>query len=146
MEESPDKDRRSIRPEFAIFTITLYGSIVPYANPEKQRQFQAKWRRNKSHVRRKLLWEAKRRSCADCGVQYPPYVMDFDHVRGVKTLKLSSVVMQRSKGAVLAEIEKCDIVCANCHRERTYQRMLTKRKGLDLPGYFVPTPKLRTPT
>jgi len=25
---------------------------------------------------------------------------------------------------ILAEVDKCDIVCANCHRLRTYQRRL----------------------
>lgn len=61
--------------------------------------------------------------CLDCGISYPPHVMDFDHVRGVK---LSSVANMLSRDATKKraadEIAKCELVCANCHRERTYRR------------------------
>lgn len=56
--------------------------------------------------------------CADCGRIYPPYVMDFDHVRGVKAANISQ--MKSSLEDIAAEIAKCDLVCANCHRERTH--------------------------
>ena len=66
--------------------------------------------------------EAKAKPCFDCGVSYPPYVMDFDHRPGED--KLMEVGRMRSQGAahekILAEIAKCDLVCANCHRERTF--------------------------
>lgn len=66
----------------------------------------------------------KQKPCADCGIQYPPYVMDFDHRD--KKLKLASVSKMisyhmSSKEKILKEIEKCDLVCANCHRIRTYK-------------------------
>lgn len=60
--------------------------------------------------------------CLDCGVAYPYYVMDFDHRPGeLKTADIS--VMIRAKMAynsILTEISKCDLVCANCHRVRTF--------------------------
>jgi hypothetical protein len=68
-----------------------------------------------------LLIQAKNVPCADCGERYPPYVMDFDHVRGVKKDIVSRLV-GGSTEALLEEIAKCDVVCANCHRERTYGR------------------------
>ena len=60
--------------------------------------------------------------CVDCGVLYPPYVMDFDHRDpSTKIDKVSRLASQTtSRERLLAEIEKCDLVCANCHRERTY--------------------------
>lgn len=59
--------------------------------------------------------------CLDCQVQYSPWVMDFDHVRGHKLFEIGhNTSMSRSK--LLAEIAKCDIVCSNCHRARTYKR------------------------
>lgn len=65
------------------------------------------------------MQKAKNVPCADCGKSYPYYVMDFDHVRGTKVLRISA--MQDRKLEVLEEeIAKCDVVCANCHRERTY--------------------------
>ena len=60
--------------------------------------------------------------CADCGRVYPPYVMEWDHLPGTeKTLVMSDT--RRSAHArerILAEIAKCELVCANCHRERTF--------------------------
>lgn len=76
---------------------------------------------------RELIRQVKSRPCADCGVQYPFYVMDFDHREGeLKEFELNSVARTPVK-AILREIEKCDVVCANCHRERTYQRLMRKK-------------------
>jgi hypothetical protein len=47
--------------------------------------------------------------------------MDFDH-RGNKKFMISGAWQLRPWNEVVAEIEKCDVVCANCHRERTHGR------------------------
>ncbi len=76
--------------------------------------------------RQKFTREMKNCPCADCGVIYPYYVMDFDH-REEKTKNfLVSQTAQMSISALKREIDKCDVVCANCHRERTQQRLLNK--------------------
>jgi hypothetical protein len=69
------------------------------------------------------LAAAKERPCADCGGTFPPECMDLDHVpeRGPKLFRLAQMAT-RSLEAVLAEIAKCDPVCANCHRTRTRSR------------------------
>lgn len=68
--------------------------------------------------------ERKDVPCADCGVQYPAWVMDFDHVRGEKAFNVSMAVKNcRGLEVVRSEIDKCEVVCANCHRQRTYARM-----------------------
>jgi hypothetical protein len=69
-----------------------------------------------------LIKQLKDKPCKDCGVQYPPYVMDFDHVRGEKVKNVSSMRSQ-SLEAIVLEADKCDVVCANCHRARTYGRL-----------------------
>jgi len=76
--------------------------------------------------RREIVRQAKARPCADCGVQYPYYVMDFDHRDGATKQFSLHAVTQVTKWAVLREIEKCDVVCANCHRERTQRRKAWK--------------------
>lgn len=59
----------------------------------------------------------------DCGIRYPTYVMDYDHVRGVKRNTIARVVTNATSLAVLQEeIAKCDVVCSNCHRIRTHGR------------------------
>ena len=62
--------------------------------------------------------------CTDCGIKYPPYVMDFDHLpQFEKYFPIGVLVNKRlSKETILEEIRKCEIVCANCHRERTRVR------------------------
>lgn len=48
--------------------------------------------------------------------------MDFDHVRGVKKYNISTAIFKNnySVDRVLLEINKCDLVCSNCHRIRTF--------------------------
>lgn len=74
--------------------------------------------------RRGIVLAAKSRPCADCGIQYPYYMMDFDHRDGASKLFSLNSVHRVTKKAILREIEKCDVVCSNCHRERTHRRML----------------------
>jgi hypothetical protein len=61
--------------------------------------------------------------CMDCGNIYPYYVMDFDHVRGEKSFNIGNSSNQSSLTRIKEEIEKCDLVCANCHRIRTHQHL-----------------------
>lgn len=74
--------------------------------------------------------------CTDCGRVYHWYVMDFDHRPGeVKRYKLSTMVNNGfSKEEILEEMEKCDFVCASCHRLRTWSRFdSVQRLSPDLP-------------
>ena len=64
-------------------------------------------------------------SCADCGGRFLGHVMQFDHVRGEKSFMLSSVTKTNiSWCRIKEEVDKCDIVCANCHAMRTYNRRI----------------------
>lgn len=68
---------------------------------------------------RAFIDKAKDVPCFDCGVKHPSYVMDFDH-RDPST-KTINVGVARSMAATIAEIAKCDVVCSNCHRIRTWK-------------------------
>ena len=72
---------------------------------------------------RELIASFRSRPCADCGIQYPSYVMEFDHARGTKSFNIGSG-RYKSTGALLAELSKCDVVCANCHTIRTHFRRI----------------------
>lgn len=62
--------------------------------------------------------------CADCGIEYPYYVMDFDHVSDDKEANLADLVrVGASLVKLQAEINKCEVVCSNCHRIRTFKRL-----------------------
>ena len=102
---------------------------------------QSHYRRSKSQYlkrnalsfayRRQIVIQAKQKPCADCGIEYPYYVMDFDHREGEnKKLSLYKIGGATEK-VILAEIAKCDVVCSNCHRERTHQRRVKKLRNQD---------------
>lgn len=60
--------------------------------------------------------------CVDCGLRYPYWVMDFDHLDG-KVLNVSQAVQHGwGRERLQSEIDKCELVCSNCHRTRTHNR------------------------
>lgn len=83
---------------------------------------------NESSIKRKkaireIIIDSKNKPCADCGIKYPYYVMDFDHLEDKKFILAVAASKLRSIKTVLAEIAKCEVVCSNCHRERTFARI-----------------------
>jgi hypothetical protein len=61
--------------------------------------------------------------CADCGMEFHPAAMHWDHLPGQKkTAALGSLARHGSRRLVLDEIAKCELVCANCHAIRTVRR------------------------
>ncbi len=61
--------------------------------------------------------------CTDCGHTFHPEVMEWDHVRGDKVRDCGEI---RTIPALLREVAKCELVCANCHRLRTVRRRATQ--------------------
>ena len=65
--------------------------------------------------------------CIDCKNFFPYYVMDFDHVSGEKTEGIARLSRgYGGKKKLLEELEKCELVCSNCHRIRTHERSARK--------------------
>jgi hypothetical protein len=58
--------------------------------------------------------------CVDCG-EGDPRVLEFDHL-GEKSFNISAGIRRRPWEDVVAEIAKCEVRCANCHRRATAQR------------------------
>jgi hypothetical protein len=129
--ENPEKARESARR-----SATKWRK----ANPKEALARKRKWRlKNHSKVRaveklqeagirrrnKAALEESKNRPCMDCHKNYPAYVMDLDHVRGEKLTAVGHIGPCSLK-KLLDEIAKCDVVCSNCHRERTYLRRTVK--------------------
>jgi len=55
--------------------------------------------------------------CSKCNYNKSPYALDFHHTRGKKEANISFLIKDGAKQKALKEIEKCILLCANCHRE-----------------------------
>jgi hypothetical protein len=74
------------------------------------------------------------RGCADCGWRGWARGLDWDHVEGVKLGGIATLIANgRPWGEIEAEMAKCDVVCANCHRIRTAQRRSVESAALKRP-------------
>ena len=102
------------------------------ANQDKLRAYRRKhyyanrdqyYERNKQTetAKKEYIRAQKDQPCADCGQKFHHVAMDFDHVRGEK-LKGLATMHYSSWQKIKDEIAKCDVVCSNCHRIRTYKR------------------------
>jgi hypothetical protein len=66
----------------------------------------------------------EQQQCCDCSGKFIACQLDFDHISENKERNVSKLVnVGASLSKILKEIEKCDVVCANCHRLRTYKRL-----------------------
>ena len=73
----------------------------------------------------RLLEYLQQHPCVDCG-ETDPLVLDFDHVRD-KVAAVTRIAWTSTWTKVRAEIEKCEVRCANCHRRVTASRDRTFR-------------------
>lgn len=106
---------------------------MPYKDPSRQKQAQQEhYQKNKAKflerqwVRRSIVTrtvlEAKfGKACTECGETHPA-CLDFHHVDPGQ--KVANVAAMRQNGwtreQVLSELEKCVLLCANCHRKLHY--------------------------
>lgn len=106
-----------------------------YSSSTKERE-QARVRRSKNRPLQrgrlsKVIFEYKENNpCLDCGKYYIHSVMDFDHIDPKNKLNNISILVNScySIETIQKEIEKCDLLCANCHRMREYKRAIALGK------------------
>lgn len=70
-----------------------------------------------------VIYSTKQVPCAECGRTYAPWIMQFDHIRDKDDCVSNLVRRGASLARLIAEICKCEVVCANCHAARTYLRL-----------------------
>jgi hypothetical protein len=104
-------------------------------HPERVRESARLWRlanteyRNRKRVeyqqeiRARLADIKLERGCTDCEYRAHAEALDFDHLpEHEKAGTVSRIVSSWSWARIEAELEKCEVVCANCHRVRTAAR------------------------
>lgn len=113
---------------------------MSYKNKEDEKKYQKEhYLRNKelykkrASISRELL--RKRNSeyvqdikqsnpCLDCGGYFHYSQMDFDHIGSNKSNTISRMSnSSTSLKKIKEEIDKCELVCSNCHRLRTWNRL-----------------------
>lgn len=110
---------------------------MPYKDKDKQKQAQHEHfvknrgkytesnQRKRDRSRAWLLEYKSRLECAVCGESHPA-TLDFHHKdRSDKEYSISKMASDGyMPSSVLAEIEKCIVLCSNCHRKLHYSEVL----------------------
>lgn len=71
-------------------------------------------------------------SCADCGENYPYWMLEFDHLQDKKFTIGNFTDTTINLEIVKKEISKCEVVCSNCHKNRTFQRQIKNARYVNL--------------
>ena len=97
------------------------------ANRERERARIYKYIANRrAEVGQKIIDYLREHPCVDCG-ERDIVVLEFDHI-GDKVADVSAYAGGgRTWARVRAEIEKCEVRCANCHRRKTRERSALRR-------------------
>ena len=115
----------------------LDNTAMPIKDPvrrkQKQREYSKKYyENNKSKViarvrannaKNKRKWDKFKAglSCVKCGFNHPA-ALDFHHTEPEKkTNSVHKLVRNKQFSAAYSEIQKCIVLCANCHRQHHYQ-------------------------
>ena len=95
-----------------------YGCRCDVCKEAKRSDYRQLWAK-----RRAWLDAFKQQPCMDCDGTFSAECMDLDHREGEgKDFEIGARIITKAWAKVLTEIEKCDLVCANCHRIRTKKR------------------------
>jgi len=104
------------------------------------KEYMAEWRVNNpkkvSAYRRKFMernqllieWYKQEHPCVDCR-EPDTIVLEFDHLPQFEKLAGVATLTTASVQRLWIEIQKCEVVCANCHTRRT------KGRGSGKGGY-----------
>ena len=83
--------------------------------------------KQKQQYKQRLKEIKEASGCIDCG-QKNHIVLDFDHLKDKKYNVSRMIHDGFSWAAIKKEIAKCEVVCANCHRIRTHDRLTSRSK------------------
>jgi len=92
------------------------------SSPKRRKQIREVDANRRINMRKKMIEILSDKQCMDCN-NNDWRVLEFDHVCGEKEFNVSDG-MAKGYGwsRILEEIDKCEVVCANCHKIRTATR------------------------
>jgi predicted transcriptional regulator len=100
------------------------GTISYHLGEGQKQKTRQRSQKRREEVRDIIRTFKQNKVCPDCNVSYPYYVMDFDHISDNKIESISKMANWFPIKEIIEEIDKCEVVCANCHRERTHRRKM----------------------
>ena len=83
-----------------------------------RKRMNAQEAKRRQEVRRQLAVYLKKHPCVDCG-EGRQATLDFDHVSGHTKASVANMIGKNTWKVIQKEIAKCEVRCANCHREKT---------------------------
>jgi hypothetical protein len=90
------------------------------ANRDRRNQIRREHQQRNTEYCQRIKLE---RGCMDCGYRAHAEALDFDHRDpDTKGGNIAQMTSSASLERIIVEIEKCDVVCANCHRVRSARR------------------------
>lgn len=110
------------------------GTIAYYLGEGQKQKTRQRQKDARARIGNYIIGVKDNQHCVDCGVSYRYWVMDFDHLVdksfNIGHYRSHTNDIQR----IREEMEKCEIICSNCHRDRTYRRRVEQddlNAGLD---------------
>lgn len=98
------------------------GSVSYYLGQNQKLKTVTRTRDRRNKVSKFLREFKDSKKCMDCGEQFPHFILQFDH----RPSEIKNFQISNARGKTLediqVEIKKCDLVCANCHAYRTWER------------------------
>jgi hypothetical protein len=94
---------------------------MAYKDKNKRRQNDREKKRRYREERKALLVAYKGGICQDCKHVYPLCVYEFDHLKD-KSFVVGTEMLLHTIEELKIEVDKCDLVCSNCHQIRTQER------------------------
>lgn len=92
-----------------IKTMQEYSKRYHHPSPKKVQQVSEDW-----EAKRNFIVNLKAQVGCKCG-EYNPIVLDFHHMKNDKKIRMANAHRHKWE-IILNEIQRCEILCANCHR------------------------------
>lgn len=114
-------------------------STISYHIGKGQKEKTLNRRKQSRHRTIAYIRSAKQgQKCTDCREDYPYWILEFDHLPKYEKLFTIGGRNSRDKSIeqIQAEIDKCEIVCSNCHKNRSYWRANKNGEYKETEDYY----------
>jgi hypothetical protein len=114
------------------------GTISYHLGDGQKEKSRARLRSSRLNIRKHIQEYKQSTICTDCREDYPYWILEFDHINDDKSFTIGKFQETTSSIDVIkAEIDKCEVVCANCHKNRTHtRRTAIAHDKMDLSEFY----------